>query len=84
VRAATPTPYAWKGNKTKDEHHPEIIAKLDPYERKRLEQALSNIPQGKRHNVIDAIGLGLYALPFEEKLNLETNIKRVRRAASQA
>ncbi len=79
-----PTPQLWKGNKSKENHHPEIIAKLDAYEKKVLSRDLLNIPGAKQHNVIDAIGLGLYALPFEEKLNLENKIKKTRSIKMQA
>lgn len=57
----TPTPYQWKQNKPKDIHREEIIAGLDPYSKRVLTEALKEIPRSKWHNVIDAVGLGLYA-----------------------
>jgi len=62
------TPSQWKGNKPKEEHHIEIIKSLDSYSKKKLEDCLSTIPKKQHHNVIDAVGLGLYAIPFEEKM----------------
>jgi hypothetical protein len=58
----TPTPYQWKQNKPKDIHREEIIAALDQSSKSILTDALNQIPRGKWHNVIDAVGLGLYAI----------------------
>lgn len=68
-----PTPFAWKGNKPKEKHHPEIVAALDPYSRRRLGTSLTQIRNGAWHNVIDAVGLGLYALAFEKDLEGNKN-----------
>jgi hypothetical protein len=68
-----PTPIAWKGNKPKEKHHVEIISSLDTYSKKRLEESLAEIRNGACHNVIDAVGLGLYALPFEKELDGKRN-----------
>lgn len=58
----TPTPYQWKQNKPKDTHREEILAALDQNSKCILTAALKQIPRSKWHNVIDAVGLGLYAL----------------------
>jgi hypothetical protein len=57
----TPTPYQWKQNKPKDVHREEIIAALDQNSQNVLAETLKEIPGSKWHNVIDAVGLGLYA-----------------------
>lgn len=57
----TPTPYQWKQNKPNDIHREEIISSLDGYSKQVLTKALNEIPRSKWHNVIEAVGLGLYA-----------------------
>jgi hypothetical protein len=57
-----PTPYQWKQNKPKDIHRHEIMAALDQKSQYILTNTLNQIPRNKWHNVIDAVGLGLYAL----------------------
>jgi hypothetical protein len=74
-RLLRPTPFQWKGNKPKDKHNAEIVSSLDTYSRKRLEESLSQIKNGAWHNVIDAVGLGLYALRIENEADESTKIK---------
>lgn len=51
-------PYEWKGGLTKERHHPRILDALKPAER----NLIPRLAEYKLHNVIDAIGIGLYAL----------------------
>lgn len=53
-------PHGWKGSTPKDVMTARIESKLLTEESKILHCA--NIPRAKRHNAIDAIGLGLWAL----------------------
>lgn len=57
-------PQQWKGNVPKAVHQPRIWAKLTNTERKVFDDCLdtAKVPKSKRHNVIDAIGIGLYAV----------------------
>ncbi len=55
-------PHTWKGNVPKDIHHPRIWAKLDPSEQHIFNKDTKATTLSKRHNVLDAIGLGLYDL----------------------
>ncbi len=52
-------PRQWKGNVPKDIHQPKILASLDPDERQLVEGIR---PKSLRHNVIDAVGIGLWKL----------------------
>jgi len=49
-------PHAWKGTLAKEIHQPRIIAVLSLEER----CLIPKLPKTKKHNVIDAIGLGLW------------------------
>lgn len=51
----------WKGNAPKSETRDHILSILDSRSRKTLERDLDCIPISKRHNVFDAIGLGIFA-----------------------
>lgn len=53
-------PHAWKGTVPKDIHNRRIEAALDENERKVL--LASTKLKSKRHNVTDAVGLGLWKL----------------------
>lgn len=66
-----PTPFQWKKNKPKDIHHEEIIENLDKASKHVLSMALKEIPRSKWHNVLDAVGLGLYA----HQVNIEDKNK---------
>lgn len=52
-------PRKWKGTVAKEIHNRRTLAKLEPRERALLEALY--LPASKRHNVIDAIALGLWA-----------------------
>ena len=54
-------PAEWKGQVPKAIHQPRILAKLRENE-SRILRAVSGEYGAKLHNVIDAIGIGLYAL----------------------
>jgi hypothetical protein len=56
----TPLPREWKGNKPKNETKEYILSILDFRSKQALERDLSCVPNGKRHNVFDALGLGVY------------------------
>lgn len=59
-KVLTPRPHQWKGNVPKAIHHKRVIACLSVEERVVLNAAY--IPASKKHNCIDAVGLGLWAL----------------------
>ena len=56
----TVAPHAWKGNLPKDVCNARVLAKLDAVERGIVEGC--DVPKGQKHNVIDAIGIGLFFL----------------------
>lgn len=56
----TVKPAEWKGQVPKDIHNARTMAKLNEYEREVLEH--SGVPKHLKHNLIDAIGLGLWYL----------------------
>lgn len=51
-------PNTWKGNVPKDIHHRRILDKLSPREL----AVIPFLPATKRHNMVDAIGIGLWYL----------------------
>lgn len=53
-------PRAWKGNRPKDVDNRLTLARLSVVERAVLDRI--DVPKSLRHNVIDAIGIGLWAL----------------------
>lgn len=53
-----PTPVQWKGSVPKEIHNARVLARLSDAELR----AIPKLPKSKLHNVIDAIGLGLWAL----------------------
>lgn len=55
-------PATWKGQIPKDIHHRRILGLLAPTEKTRLDACLSGVAAGIRHNVLDAVGLGLWFL----------------------
>lgn len=55
-------PREWKGQVPKEIHNARTLAKLLEYERLVLDRVLSPLAPSKRHNVIDAVGLGLWAV----------------------
>lgn len=56
-------PDEWKGGAiSKDMHQPRIWAALRDEEQEILSQACKGKAAGKRHNIIDAVGIGLYAV----------------------
>lgn len=55
-------PRTWKGQVPKDVHHARIWATLAQDERLVVDRAVSGLAPSKRHNVLDAVGLGLYGV----------------------
>lgn len=55
-------PTTWKGQTPKEIHHKRVLARLSPTEKTRLDGCLSCVARGVRHNVLDAVGLGLWFL----------------------
>lgn len=53
-------PHAWKGNVPADTMLTRIESRLDAHEVSALQE--SKAPQSLRHNVLDAVGLGLHTL----------------------
>jgi hypothetical protein len=57
------TPNEWKGGPVpKPVQHIRDKARLDAAETGLLTRVLVNVAEGKRHNLLDAIGIGLFAL----------------------
>lgn len=56
----SPKPREWKGQVPKEIHHARALRKLSPPETVVLEQ--TKVPPSLRHNVLDAVALGLWAL----------------------
>lgn len=64
----TPTTGDWKGNQTKEKTQQLIIESLDFHSQRALKRDLESIALDQRHNVFDAIGLGIYgARVFKEQ-----------------
>jgi hypothetical protein len=57
--AATVFPHEWKGNLPKDVCAARVLARLTPDECAIVDRL--KVPKGKLHNVMDAIGIGLFA-----------------------
>lgn len=55
-------PNRWKGSQSKEISHRIIKAKLRPAELKKFQSDCKGMAESKRHNVLDAIGIGLYVL----------------------
>lgn len=55
-------PHQWKGSVPKEIHQPRIWAKLNDKEKSILDKACQGMAPSKRHNVIDAVGIGLWAV----------------------
>ncbi len=53
-------PHGWKGMVPKRIHQPRILASLSPEERQLVSDRLSAIPEGLRHNGIDAVGIAVF------------------------
>jgi hypothetical protein len=55
-------PAEWKGQLPKDVCHRRVRALLTDEERAILTRDCRGMPASKRHNVLDAVGIGLWAL----------------------
>lgn len=55
-------PATWKGSTPKEISQSRTWAKLDPDERAVLDKAGSGVAPSKRHNIVDAVGIGLWAV----------------------
>lgn len=55
-------PNDWKGSVPKPIHEARIWARLSPAEQAVADQGCKGVAPKKRHNVLDAIGLGLWVL----------------------
>ena len=55
-------PVTWKGNVPKDAHHARIVNALTKEEREKVKTCGAFIAHAKRHNMLDAVGLCLYAV----------------------
>jgi hypothetical protein len=62
VRRVELLPAEWKGQLPKDVHHARILAGITPEERERIPHCRISAknPHGIDHNILDAIGLGLF------------------------
>jgi len=59
IEALLVKPHAWKGTVPKDIHNKRVLKRLDRQERSLVEDVN---PKSLRHNAIDAVGIGLWAL----------------------
>ncbi len=57
-----PLPRQWKGSVPKEIFARRIMLELTPEELKIFDEKKKDIPKSLLHNVVDAIGLGLYAV----------------------
>ncbi len=64
----SPTPNEWKKTKSKEETEAEILGLLNFNDRIALERDFKNIKGYQRHNVYDAIGLGVYGAQVVTKM----------------
>lgn len=62
IQAEYVEPFRWKGGIPKDIHHARIWAVLKPTEQAIVADAAKGIAPSKRHNLMDAVGIGLYAV----------------------
>lgn len=69
-RDLSPRPSEWKGNLSKDKKNQQIAESLDRWSKKALERDLAATTKHLRHNVIDAVGLGLFAIKNLKHQNL--------------
>ena len=53
-------PHEWKGGRGKNVDHPLTLSRLSSSERVELDKL--DVPKSLRHNVLDAIGIGLWKL----------------------
>lgn len=53
-------PAEWKGQTPKEKHHPRIWARLTSTEQGIVDKACRGVAPSKRHNVLDAVGIGLW------------------------
>lgn len=60
TRLRLPYPAMWKGQVPKHVHHTRVLRRLDPISEFRLSSDLKSVAPGKRHNVLDALGLALW------------------------
>jgi hypothetical protein len=58
AKCETVLPREWKGNLPKDVCHERALGKLSPDERR----ALPELPRSVRHNMLDAVGIGLWKI----------------------
>ena len=65
-RVTTVLPHEWKGNMPKDVCAARIMKALSAEERAIVDAV--KLPKTKRHNMLDAIGIGLYAFRREVKI----------------
>lgn len=79
-------PHTWKGMVPKDEHQPKILACLAKPERALVDAVM---PNGLRHNCIDAVGIGLWrfnrlSVESEACKEVKQLIKRTRKRSAKA
>lgn len=53
-------PFKWKGQVPKEIHHARVWAVLSDAEKEIVNKAVRGVAPSKRHNVFDAIGIGLW------------------------
>lgn len=55
-------PWEWKGSVAKNVHHQRLWGHLGPHEKELVAKTAEGMAPSKRHNMMDAIGIGLFAL----------------------
>jgi len=53
-------PKRWKGQVPKNIHHDRHLPRLDAVEKTVLQESLSRVAKGKRHNIKDGVCLGMW------------------------
>jgi hypothetical protein len=56
------TPSGWKGQTKKEIQHARDWARLGEDEQEVVSRSLKGVPASKRHNALDAVGIGLWAV----------------------
>ncbi len=66
LRVLRVSPREWKGTVPKDVHHARLLSQASVADFAVIEASLAKIPKAKRHNALDAYGLGKWALAQEK------------------
>jgi Holliday junction resolvasome RuvABC endonuclease subunit len=57
----------WKVKQKKAENHEHMLNKMSKANLNKIDELLKDVPNGKKHNALDAIGIALYGYEQENK-----------------